>query len=421
MRRPATTGYPFGLAGAGFTAVLLWILLLDGVVLAQTDWPQFLGPDRDGVYHGTIADKWPDAGPAALWRRDVGEGFSGPIVRDGKLILFHRVADNERVECMEAATGKTVWKAEYPTKFRDVFGFDNGPRATPTIDHGTVYTFGAEGKLGAWEMATGAKKWLVDVAGKFAADKGFFGMACSPLVEGDAVIVNVGAPDGGIVAFNRNTGDVMWKATGDEAGYASPTAATIHGKRYVLDLTRAGLVALDPIKGTVFFHFPFRSRTRESVNAATPLVIGDQIFISASYETGAALLRFDEKGPQKLWSGDDILSNHYATSVFANGFLYGFDGRQEMGPNLRCVELKTGTVRWSEDHFGAGTILIAGGKLLVLTEKGELICAPASPDGFKPAARAQILPFDVRAYPALADGCLFARSKDKLACVKLKP
>jgi outer membrane protein assembly factor BamB len=150
------------------------------------------------------------------------------------------------------------------------------------------------------------------------------------------------------------------------------------------------------------------------------LVIDDQVFISATYGTGAALLRITDSGPQTLWSGDNILSNHYSTSVYHDGFLYGFDGRQEMGQNLRCVEFKTGKVRWSQDNFGAGTLMCAGDKLLVLTEKGELILAGVTPSAFKPLARAQILPFNSRAYPALADGLYYARSKDKLVCLDLR-
>jgi len=386
---------------------------------AQSDWPQFLGPTRNGIYPGEVVDHWPPGGPPVLWHKDVGAGFSGPVVSTGKLILFHRVNDHERIECMDAQTGKTLWTSEYPTGYRDAFGFDEGPRGTPTIADGRAYTFGAEGKLHCWDLATGKKVWGVDTAAKFPVDKGFFGMACSPLVEGNLVIVNIGATGAGIVAFNKDTGEVAWKAADDEAGYASPTAATIRGKRYLLDLTRAGLVALEPVTGKVYFHFPWRSRTRESVNAATPLVVGDEIFISASYGTGAALLRFNEAGPKPIWSGDEILSNHYATSVIKDGFLYGYDGRQESGPNLRCVELQSGKVRWSQDNFGGGTITLAGGKLLILTEKGELICAPASPDAFKPTARAQILSFEVRDYPAIANGRLYARSKDKLVCVKI--
>jgi outer membrane protein assembly factor BamB len=150
------------------------------------------------------------------------------------------------------------------------------------------------------------------------------------------------------------------------------------------------------------------------------LVIDDLIFLTASYDTGAVLLKFKEAGPEKVWNGDDSTSCHYATPVYRDGFLYGYHGRQETGPALRCVELKTGKVRWSQDEFGAGSILLAGDKLLVLTEKGQLLLAPATPDGWKPTARAQVLGFDTRAYPALADGLLYARDKNKLVCLDLK-
>ncbi|HZL35819.1 MAG TPA: PQQ-binding-like beta-propeller repeat protein [Tepidisphaeraceae bacterium] len=388
---------------------------------ALADWPQFLGPTRNGVCADLkLATTFPPAGPPIVWKRDVGQGFAGPVVAGGKLVLFNRVDDKEKVECLDAKSGKTLWAADYPTAYQDDFGFDEGPRATPAIAGGRVYTYGAEGALNCWDLASGRNIWAVETKKQFAPGKGFFGMACSPLVEGNAVIVNIGGGDGaGVVAFEAGSGKVLWKATNDAASYSSPAAATIHGKRYVLSLTRAGLVALDPANGKVYFDFPYRSRMNASVNAATPLVIDDRIFVSASYGTGAALLQFDEKGPTKIWAGDNILSNHYATSVYADGFLYGFDGRQESGPNLRCVELKTGKVRWSEDHFGAGTILLAGKELVVLTEKGELILAPATAQGFKPTARAQVLAFNVRAYPALADGCLYARSTDKLVCVQL--
>jgi outer membrane protein assembly factor BamB len=156
-----------------------------------------------------------------------------------------------------------------------------------------------------------------------------------------------------------------------------------------------------------------------SVSAATPLVVGDRIFLSASYGRGASWLRFTPAGPEVLWEERDVLSNHYATSVYHKGFLYGFDGRQEQGCNLRCVEAATGKVRWSVDRHGAGSLLLAGDDLLVLGEKGELVRAPAKPDGFRPSARAQVLPFLARAHPALSDGRLYARSKDKLFCLDL--
>jgi outer membrane protein assembly factor BamB len=351
---------------------------------------------------------------------EVGAGFAGPAIADGKLILFDRMDDKDRVSYLDAKTGKLIWTSSYATDYRDSFGFDEGPRATPTISGGKIYTFGAAGALRCWDVLTGKSIWAVDTAAEFGSPQGFFGRVCSPLVEGNAVILNVGAKQAGIVAFDKETGKVLWKATDDAASYSSPVAGDIHGKRYLFVFTRAGLATLDPSTGKVYFDFPFRSRMDASVNAATPLIVDDEIFLSASYGTGAALLHFDEKSPQKIWAGDDILSNHYATSVAADGFLYGFDGRQERGPNLRCVELKTGKIRWSEDQFGAGTVVLAGKNLLILTEKGELLIAPATPDGFKATSRAQILDFQCRAYPAIADGLFYARSEKTMVCVDLR-
>lgn len=400
-------------------AVVLLTWLASAALAA--DWPQFLGPNRDGTCSTSdLADTWPAGGPPVVWKKDVGQGFSGPVVSQGKLILFHRVGDKEIIECLDAKTGNRHWVSDYPTAYQDDFGFDEGPRATPTIGNGNVYTLGAEGMLNCWDLATGRNVWRVDTKKNFTAGKGFFGIACSPLAEGQLVILNVGGEHGaGICAFDASTGKLRWKATDDEASYSSPVAATIRGKRQALVFTRAGLVSLDPASGNVSFRFPWRSRMNASVNAATPLVVDEQIFLSASYNTGAVLLRLTGAGPQKVWSGDNILSNHYATCVYHEGFLYGFDGRQETGPSLRCVELKTGKVRWSEENFGAGTMMLAGNRLFILTEKGELIAAPATPDGFKSTARAQVLPFESRAYPALADGFYYARGKSKLVCVDL--
>jgi outer membrane protein assembly factor BamB len=397
------------------------ILLGGGRLASAGDWPQFLGPTRNGVYADKdISPTFPATGPAVIWKQEIGHGFAGPVVSGGKLVMFHRIDEKEVVECFDAKTGKSIWKMDYPTDYSDDFGFDDGPRATPAIADGKVYTFGAAGALGAWDLATGKQIWMVDTRKTFKSEKGFFGRACSPLVEGNAVIVNIGADGAGVVAFDKETGKTLWKATDDAASYSSPVAATIAGKRYLFVFTRSGLAAIDPPTGKVYFDFPFRSRMDASVNAATPLVIDDTLFLSASYGTGAALLKFDEKSPKKLWAGDNILSNHYATSVVFKGFLYGFNGRQEQGPDLTCVELKTGKPVWSKDHFGAGTILLADGKLVILTEKGELQIAPASPEEFRPTARAQVLPFSSRAYPAVADGLFYARGDKELVCVNLR-
>jgi len=390
------------------------------------DWPQFLGPNRNGISSETnLATVWPHDGPPILWQKNVGQGFSGPSVASGKLILFHRLNDKETVECLNAKTGDPIWKFDYPTSYQDDFGFDEGPRATPTIADGKVFTFGAEGELHCLDFATGKKLWSVDCKKEFHSAKGFFGMACSPLVEGNLVILNIGGTDSaGIVALEKPTGKLVWKSTDHEAGYSSPIAASLNGKRSVLIFTRSGLVALNPVDGKIRFEFPWRSRNNASVNAATPLVSGDSIFISASYGTGAALLRAKENSVEKIWSGDDMLSNHYATSILRDGFLFGIHGRADPGfqprASLRCVELQTGKLRWTEENFGAANLLLAGEQLLILTEKGELISAAATPKEFKILNRAQILPFEARAFSALADGLFYARSKNKLVCVDLR-
>jgi outer membrane protein assembly factor BamB len=407
------------LARCGVHILASLILFMARSLLAE-DWPQFLGPGRDGHYTGSdLANSWPKTGPPILWKKDVGQGFSGPVVLGDRLILFHRVSNQEKVECLNAKTGGTLWSFDYPTHYRDDFGFDEGPRATPVIDSDRVYTFGAEGMLHCLDLATGKKIWSVDTHQKFHVQKGFFGAAGSPLIEGKAVLLNVGGT-AGLLALDKDTGNVLWTATNDEASYSSPVAASIDGARHAFFFTRSGLIDVDPGTGRVRFQFPWRARIRASVNAAVPLVIGNWIFLSASYQTGAVLLQLSGSSVKPLWSSDEVLSNHYATSVHHEGYLYGFHGRQEYGPSLRCVELKTGKVQWSQEDFKAGTITLAGTSLLVLRENGELLLAPASPKEFHPSARAQLLPATVRSYPALASGCLYVRNEKTLICVNLK-
>ena len=386
-----------------------------------SDWPQYFGPERNGVYRGpAISGKWPSSGPRVVWQKQVGQGFSGPVVAEGRLILFHRMADREVVESFDARTGMPQWQYGYPTSYRDDFGFDEGPRAVPVVVNGVVYTFGAQGQLHAVSLKTGTRIWSEDTMKRFSVPKGFFGAGGSPLVEDGRVIANIGGRGAGIVAFDAKTGKVLWTATDDEASYSSGVGATIGGRRSAVFLTRNGLVGLDPATGQVQFQRRWRSRQAASVNAATPLVIGDLIFVSAEYGPGAAVFRVEGSMLTELWTSDDVLSNHYATSIHRDGFLFGYHGRQEFGPSFRAVELRTGKVRWSQDRFNAGSVMLAGDRLLIMRETGELILAAASPDGFKPIARAQILPAVVRAFPALADGLFYVRNEKTLVCVDLR-
>jgi len=391
------------------------------VTQAANDWPQYLGPSRNGVYAGpALADAWGANGPKAVWRKQVGQGFAGPAVVGNRVILFHRVGNEEVLESLDAATGDAVWRYAYPTRYRDDFGFDEGPRAVPVVADGVIYTFGAEGQLHAVDLAKGTRLWSEDTMKRFGVPKGFFGAAGSPLVEGGRVIANVGGDKAGIVAFEAKTGKVLWSATDDDASYSSGVAATIGGHRLGVFLTRDSLVGLDPASGMVQFQRRWRARIAASVNAATPIIVGDEIFVSAQYGPGAGVLRVNGSQLTDVWTSDDVLSNHYATSVFYNGYLYGFHGRQEFGPSFRAVEFETGTVKWSQEQFRAGSVLLAGDRLLITREGGELILASASPQAFKPIARAQILQGVVRPYPALADGLLYVRNENTLVCLDLR-
>ncbi len=396
------------------------------VVLALTsvtaaDWPQLLGPTRNGVYTGPpLLEAWPSGGPRVVWSKDVGQGLSGPVVAGGRVILFHRVENREVVEALDAKTGNRLWKYDYATAYRDDFGFDEGPRAVPVVSGGIVYTFGAEGQLHAVDLATGARVWSEDTMKRFQVPKGFFGAAGSPLVDDGRVIANIGGAEAGIVAFDARSGRVAWTATRDGASYSSGVLTSINGQKAAMFLTRSGLTSLEPTTGRVLFQLPWRSRSAASVNAASPLIVGDLMFISAEYGPGAAVFQLNGSAPTRLWASDDVLSNHYATSVHRDGVLYGFHGRQEFGPSLRAVDLRTGKVRWNVDQFRAGSITLAGARLLIVRESGEMVLAAASPDAFTPIARARILPATIRALPAIADGFVYLRNEKTLVCLDLR-
>jgi len=386
------------------------------------DWPQFLGPNRNGTSPETgLLATWPDKGPPKVWEKEVGEGYSGPVVAGNRLILFHRVGNNEVVECLDPANGKGIWKFEYASGYQDDYGKGNGPRATPAIAGNKVYTLGAEGKVHCLDLERGTKVWARSLHDDYQVKKGFFGVATSPVVEGNLVLVNVGGKGAGIVAFNKDDGKEVWKATEQAASYSSPVAATIDGVRHVFFFTREGIVGLDPASGTVRFSKRWRSRLDASVNAATPLVVDDLLFVTSSYNAGAVLHRVKKDGIEELWKGDQALSSHYNTPVVHQGYLYGLDGRQEGGAaQLRCVELKTGAVKWSKPRFGCAALILADGRLIALSENGDLVLVEPSPDSYKEKARASLLNRPVRAEPALAEGRLYARDDSKLICWNLK-
>ena len=400
-----------------------WFLtLLAAAPIAAADWPDFRGPSRNGIYPDSdIASIFPAGGPPLLWEKSIGAGFANPVVSNGRLILFHRRGDEEIVEALDAGDGASQWRFAYPTRYHDDFGFDEGPRASPVVVAGQVYTFGAEGTLSCVSFATGAKIWQRNVNQEFSVNKGFFGAASTPLVDGRRVYLNVGGSNGaGVVAFDKDTGRTLWQTGDDEASYSSPIEAPIDGKDRLVFFTREGLLILEPSDGAVIDRHRWRSRSRASVNAAMPVVAGDIVFLTASYGTGAICLQRTGGAFKELWSGEESIAAHYATPVEKDGVLYGFHGRQEYGQEFRAVELRTGKVLWTQPGFGAGTVLLAGDQLVILRENGELVLAAASPTAYRETARATVLSSQTRPYAAVADGRLYARDISRLVCLDLR-
>lgn len=388
---------------------------------AAADWPQYLGPNRNGVSAETV-EKWDKNGPPVVWSVSVGEGFSGPVIAGSRLIMFHRVGDEEVVECLNTADGKRIWRSAYATDYVDQLNKGNGPRSTPVIDGDRVITLGAAGWLHCWKLADGAKVWGRNINDDYRVPQSYFGVGTSPLVDKDRVLINVGGKNAGIAAFALASGKELWHATADEASYSSPVLASVDGARHAVFFTRFGVSLIDPTDGAEHFRKKWRARYAASVNAATPLIIGDKVFVSASYETGALLLRMQKNGADILYEKEEGMSNHYNTCLYHDGCLYGFDGRQEAGPNFRCVDLDTCKVRWNKDRFGCGTMVLAKDKIIVLTEEGELLLVDATPKEYREISRAAALSDGpCRAQIALADGKVYGRDQRTLRCWNVRP
>jgi outer membrane protein assembly factor BamB len=391
-------------------------------LLLAADWPQILGPARDGRSAETGLNRdWTAKPPTAAWTRTVGKGWAGVPVVGGVAYLFHRVDDEDVLEALDAATGERRWKFAYPAKYRDDFDFDDGPRATPTISGDTIVLLGANGDLHAVDRKAGAKLWHINLLKEYGAGKGFFGVASSPVVAGDRVVVNVGGKGASLVAFDRKTGKELWKTGDDEASYSSPVVAKFGERSVVVAFTRAGLLGAALDSGAKLFDLPWRSRIDASVNASAPLVLDGHIFLTSSYGTGAILLKCDGKSVEEVWSNDKSLSCQYATPVRSGDHLFGTDGRADFNTGrLRCIEWKTGAVKWSRDRFGCAGVIGVDGRFLAVTESGDLVAFAADAARYVELGRAKILDGKVRAIPSLADGRLFARDETKLVCVTLK-
>jgi len=402
-----------------------WLALVLAVPARGGDWPQILGPARNGVAAADekLADAWPAGGPRSLWNREVGAGYAGLAVGGGRAILFHREGAREVVEALDAATGETLWKADHPTTFRPQVGGGDGPLCTPVIHAGTVVTFGAQGVLSAHEAATGRRLWARETHREFSAPEGYFGAGSTPLVVGGRVIVNVGGRgDAGIVAFAVDTGATAWQRTAEAASYSAPVAVDVAGKPHVLMVTRLSCLLLDPATGDVRWRFPFGQRG-PTVNGASPVVVGgDRLLVTSAYGIGCVCAAFDGAAAKPLWQGEGPLASQYCTPLLVGEHLYCVDGRDDLPPAaLVCVEAATGREAWRERIDAYGTLVAADGKLVVAKTDGELLLVRPDPAGLEVLARCRPLTGTVRALPALAAGRLYLRDEATLTCLSLAP
>jgi outer membrane protein assembly factor BamB len=386
------------------------------------DWPQILGPARDGhAVNEKLAAAWPATGPRKLWERPVGQGYAGVAVAAGRVYVFHRQGDQELVECLAAETGAPLWKREFDAQYSGGIDPDKGPRCVPLVVDGQVVVLGAAGGLRCLATEDGSVRWQRDLLEDFRADEGYFGFGSTPLAVGDRLLVNVGGKkDAGIVAFSLADGSTLWQATNDGASYSSPTLTKVGGQPLAVFATRLNAVGIAPDTGKIVFRFPFGMRG-PTVNAATPLVFRDQAFFTANYGVGALLARLEPGGATTIWESGDALSSQYPTPIYLDGHLYGIDGREDVGrARLRCVEASTGKVMWTEPNFGMAHAILADGKLVLQKTSGELLLVEPTPRAYRLLAQAPVFKSEARSLPALSNGRLFARDTDTLACFDLR-
>jgi outer membrane protein assembly factor BamB len=396
------------------------------------DWPQILGPKRNGIAQKeSIASSWSGGKPKLVWDKEVGQGFAGVSITNEIAVVFHRVDDEEIVEGLNAKTGEKLWRASSPTEYQASYNPDAGPRAAPVIHDGLVYLYGARGTLSCVQLADGKKVWQRDMYADFSSKRpsrgepaeGYFGFASSPIVEGDKLLLNVGgsSKDAGIVAFDRKTGKTLWTATDERASYSSPVATTIDGKRHIVFATRLKVVSVDPANGRVLFEFPF-GELGPSATGASPVILGNSIFITGSYRFGAVLARAGRSGAIEVWRSDEILSSQYTTSIASEKMLFGVHGRQDAAAaELRCVNPLTRQVIWKKSGFGYATMILADDKLLIMKTDGELVLAAADTKQYRELARADL--FDgatTRALPSLSNGLFYVRDGKTLKCFDLR-
>jgi len=389
------------------SAVVIASFTLIGSFLSSAkaaDWPRWRGPDLNGISQETgWSTQWPASGPKQMWRASVGIGFSSVAVSKGRVYTSGHADNTDTIFCFDAKTGTPIWKFSYAAKLDSKY-YEGGPSATPTLDGERVYTFSKRGLVLCLDAVKGSLIWSNNIMESFKADMPTWGFASSVLVDGGACFVNGGAAG---TAFHKATGKVLWSSGEEASGYSTPVPFDANGERALALCLKRDVAAVRAKDGKELWRYPWK--TSYDVNAADPIVSGGKMFVSSGYKHGCMLLNLSGGKPIRVWENKNM-RNHFNGCVLLGDFLYGFDGDAgDAGTGLKCVVLATGEAKWTE-KTGVGGLMAADGKLIVMTERGELIVAEATPEAFKPIARAQVLGGKCWTTPVLANGQIFCRN-----------
>ena len=398
--------------------LLLAIGVLVGMVhqgLAQpgaqpgANWPQWRGPNRDGVSRETgLLKQWPAEGPPLVWKAaGAGRGYSSFSVSNGKLYTMGLRGDREFVIAFDVATGKEAWAAAHGSAFRNDRG--DGPRGTPTVDGDRIYALGGNGDLSCLDARTGKVVWSKNVLKEFGGSNITWGISESPLVMGNKVLVNAGGPGASIVALNKADGSLIWKSQSDEAGYSSAIPLQVNGGTQVIFFTASRAVGLDANDGRLLWEY---ARPSNNVaNVATPIARANRVFISSDYGTGGGVVEIkpDNKAQEIYFTKD--MKNHHSSSVLVGDHLYGFSSAI-----LTAMKFDTGEIAWRDRSVGKGSLVYADGHLYCFSENGVVGLVEATPAGYKEKGRFRIQQDSLPtwSHPVIAGGRLYLRDQDTI-------
>ncbi|MGI9474386.1 MAG: PQQ-binding-like beta-propeller repeat protein [Rubripirellula sp.] len=393
----------------------------------QADSPtagQFLGPDRNGVIPATgLLSDWPAGGPNVAWRVPGGVGMSGVAIADQMALTLWNSNEGQVLAALRLKDGSQEWTTGLSPNYEN--GMGNGPRATPTVDGERVFAYTGEGTLVCVQLTDGKVIWRKPLVREFAGKPAEYGMACSPLVVGDLVIVTVGGRGHAVVALDKASGEFRWGAADGKPGYASPALLTIAGEPQVVAFTGLGVTGIRPADGSLLWQFPFP--TPYDCNTATPIEVDGNVFISSGENHGCVMLSVSKQGPRYetgiVWESVDVKSvmrNEWQTSVEIDGYLYGFDNVGSAGPvtHLTCIDAKTGETQWRRTRFGKGNLVAADGKLWVTTMEGELVLIKVSPEEYVELGRKKLFG-KTRQALAIAGGRGLIRDDAEVVCIEI--